>query len=70
MGPVSSLAAHRDSAERGVEATVAASSATILRMTMTVIPILLLLIGAVFFRRKYILTDEKLEQIEKELGRR
>jgi melibiose permease len=34
---------------------------------MTIIPIVVLAIGLVVFRRNYILTDEKLEEITKEL---
>ncbi len=38
-----------------------------LRMCMTIIPIAVLLVGLVVFRKKYMLTDEKLEEITAEL---
>jgi melibiose permease len=38
-----------------------------LRMCMTIIPIVVLLIGLIVFRKNYILTDEKLEEISAEL---
>lgn len=44
-------------------AGLATSSMAGLRMTMTIIPIVGLLIAAFLFHRKYILTDEKLEEI-------
>ena len=49
--------------------TAAASSVIGLRMTMTIIPIIGLIAAAIVFRRKYILTDEKLQQISDELHR-
>ena len=50
-----------------LSASVAASSKVGLRMTMTLIPIAGLIFAFFWFRRKYILTDEKLEEIENEL---
>jgi melibiose permease len=44
-----------------------ASSRMGLRMCMTIIPIAVLIIGLVVFKRNYILTDEKLEQITAKL---
>ncbi|MCR5771964.1 MAG: glycoside-pentoside-hexuronide (GPH):cation symporter [Butyrivibrio sp.] len=44
-------------------AGVAASSRMGLRMVMTLIPIMLLVIAYVWFRQNYILTDEKMEEI-------
>nr|WP_242870534.1 MFS transporter [Eubacterium oxidoreducens] len=41
-----------------------------LRMTMTLLPILALVIAVIVFRKKYILTDEKLDEITKELKSR
>ncbi len=41
-----------------------------LRMSMTVVPIIVLVIAVVIFRRHYILTDEKLEEIKQELKSR
>ena len=35
-----------------------------LRMTMTLFPILLLVIGVIFFHKKYKLTDERLKEIQ------
>jgi melibiose permease len=46
---------------------ISTSSRIGLRMCMTIIPIVVLAIGLVVFRRNYILTDEKLEEITKEL---
>ena len=48
-------------------ATVSAGSKIGLRMTMTLIPIAGLIFAFFWFRRKYILTDEKLEEIEAKL---
>ncbi|MBR3068834.1 MAG: MFS transporter, partial [Lachnospiraceae bacterium] len=50
-----------------LSASVAASSKVGLRMTMTLIPIAGLIFAFFWFRRKYILTDEKLEEIENKL---
>jgi melibiose permease len=36
-------------------------------MSMTILPIIVLIIGFVVFKTKYILTDEKLEEISGEL---
>ncbi len=41
-----------------------------LRMCMTIIPIVVLLIGLVVFKKSYILTDEKLEEIAEEIRRK
>jgi melibiose permease len=41
-----------------------------LRMCMTIIPIAVLLVGLVVFRKNYILTDEKLEEITRRLERK
>ena len=41
-----------------------------LRMCMTIIPILVLLIGLLVFRKHYILTDEKTEEISRTLEER
>jgi len=41
-----------------------------LRMTMTVIPILGLIFAIIWFKKKYILTDEKIEEIAKEIEAR
>ncbi len=44
-----------------------ASSRIGLRMCMTIIPIVVLVIGLIVFRKHYILTDEKLEEINAQL---
>ncbi|MBQ9648517.1 MAG: MFS transporter [Oscillospiraceae bacterium] len=44
-------------------ASVSASAKVGLRMTMTVIPIVMLVAAFLWFRRKYVLTDEKVEEI-------
>ena len=49
---------------------VAASSKLGLRMTMTIIPIIGLFIAIVVFRKKFILTEEKMEEITEELKSR
>ena len=41
-----------------------------LRFSMTLIPIVVLIIGAVVFAKKYILTDAKMEEITEELHSR
>ncbi len=53
----------------GDEAGVAQSAGTLmgLRMVMTIIPAVLLLIALFFFLKKYILTDEKLQEIGEKL---
>ena len=46
---------------------VSASSKLGLRMTMTILPIIGLMIAVFIFGKKYILTDEKLEEISEKL---
>ena len=46
---------------------VSVSSKMGLRMTMTLLPIAGLFIAAFYFKKKYILTDEKIEEISKEI---
>jgi melibiose permease len=41
-----------------------------LRMTMTVIPIIGLVFAIIWFKKKYILTDEKIDEISKEIAKR
>lgn len=48
-------------------AAISASSAAILRMTMSALPIVGLLIAVFIFAKKYILTDEKLKEISVQL---
>ena len=45
------------------------SSVVGLRMTMTVVPIAGLLIAVFLFHKKYMLTEEKVEEIAKEVKR-
>lgn len=47
--------------------TIDASSRIGLRMCMTLIPIVVLIVGLIVFRKHYILTDEKLEEINAQL---
>ncbi len=46
---------------------VSASSRIGLRMTMTILPIVGLIVAVIFFRKKFILTEEKVNEISKEL---
>ncbi len=55
------------SSDETVEAAVSGSARIGLRMSMTLIPIFVLIIAVIIFRRHYILTDEKLNEIKKEL---
>ena len=49
---------------------VSAASKMGLRMVMTIIPIFVLILGVLIFKRKFILNDEKVEEITKELKNR
>ena len=51
----------------GVLQTIDASAVIGLRMIMTVAPAIVLVIALLFFKAKYVLTDEKMEEIVKEL---
>lgn len=53
-----------------VNAAIDSASRIKLRFGMTVIPILVLLIGIIIFRKLYILTDDKLNEISEELKQR
>lgn len=55
------------SSDETVEAAVSGNARIGLRMSMTLIPIFILIIAVIIFRRHYILTDEKLNEIKKEL---
>ena len=46
---------------------VAGGSVVGLRMTMTVIPVIGLLIAVFYFHRKYILTEQKMEEISERI---
>lgn len=48
-------------------ATISDSSRMGLRMCMTIIPIVILISGLIIFKKKYILTDERLAEINEEL---
>ncbi|MBR1567799.1 MAG: MFS transporter, partial [Lachnospiraceae bacterium] len=50
-----------------VGAVATTSSRIGLRMTMTIIPIIGLFVALFFFKKKYILTDEKIEEISAEV---
>ena len=49
---------------------VSGSSVFGLRMTMTIIPVVVLFLALLIFKKKYILTDEKLREITDELKSR
>ena len=53
-----------------VESAAASSDIMGLRMTMTILPIIGLLVAVFVFGKKYILTDEKLSEIAEELKKR
>lgn len=57
------------STDEQVTEVVRASAESVvgLRMTMTIIPIVVLLIAVIIFRKKYCLTDEKLQEIGRDL---
>ena len=57
-------------ANSGLIESIDANSVIGLRMIMTVGPTVVLVIAFFFFRAKYILTDEKLEEISNELSAR
>jgi len=59
-----------DNTEAAVDSTASGASLMGLRMTMTILPIIGLLIAVFVFGKKYILTDEKLEEISTELKKR
>ena len=65
------LSLSNDTAETATEidysAGVQLSQKMGLRMTMTIIPIIGLIFAIMWFKKKYILTDEKIEEIELEL---
>mgnify|MGYP002622782711 CR=1 FL=1 len=53
-----------------VTGEIATGSRMGLRMSMTIIPIIVLVVGLVIFARRYVLTDEKLAEISAELEKR
>ena len=54
-------------ANSGILASIDNSSVIGLRMIMTIGPTVVLIIALLFFKAKYILTDEKLQEISMEL---
>lgn len=58
-----------DNTEEAVSNAVG-SSVLGLRMTMTIIPIAGLLLAIFYFRKKYILTEEKVEEISREISKK
>ncbi len=69
-GIVLSICKIQKDTEASAAGEIAASSRMGLRMSMTVIPIIILAIGIVVFVKRYILTDEYLATITKELSHR
>lgn len=53
-----------DTSDAVAAAGASGSSVVGLRMTMTLFPILLLVIGVIFFHKKYQLTEERLKEIQ------
>ena len=49
---------------------ISSTSSMGLRFSMTLIPIVVLLIGFVVFKKKYLLSDERMDEITAELSRR
>lgn len=62
-----SLSHISENTDQVVVDAVSGSSVLILRMTMTVLPIIGLLIAFIVFKKKFILTEEKVEQITEQL---
>ncbi len=58
---------HIQKDESGVLSTLADSQRIGLRGCMTVLPMIVLVVGYIVYKKKYILTDEKLSEISKEL---
>ena len=56
--------------EAVVTEPIATSSRMGLRLSMTIIPIVVLVIGFIVFKKRYILTDRKLAEISKELEKK
>ena len=61
------LAVFHISSDENAEAVISGSSQMGLRMCMTLIPIVLLIVAVLVFKKYYILTDDKLEEITKQL---
>ena len=69
-GIVLSVCNIKKDTEAVVSGEIAASTRTGLRMSMTIIPIIILAVGITVFAKKYILTDEYLAKITEELKER
>ena len=61
---------HIQKDENAVITAIDQTSRMGLRLSMTVVPILILIVAVIIFCKKYVLTDEKLEEINKELRKR
>ena len=59
---------HIQKDEEGVLSTLDAGQRLGLRGCMTIIPIVVLIIGYIVYKKNYVLTDEKLEEITEELN--
>lgn len=66
---ISAAGISKDTSDVAVTAALAPGSAMILRLTMTILPILGMLAAMLYFKKKYILTDEKLQEISQQLKR-
>lgn len=58
------------SSDETVDAVLSEGSRLGLRMCMTVLPIVVLIVGIIVYKRHYILTDAKLQEISKQIGER
>lgn len=61
---------HISSKEAAVGTAIAAQSRMGLRLSMTILPMVVLIIGLIVFKKHYILTDEKLEEITEKIKKR
>ena len=60
---------HISSDKEAVVTTIETSQRLGLRLSMTLIPIVILVIGGIYFKKKYILTDAKVQEINTSLHR-
>ncbi len=69
---LNSLQSETSEAEQAIDlsATVSDSAKLGLRMTMTIIPIVGLIAAIILFRKKFILTDEKVEELATEIAKK
>ncbi len=63
------LAVFHISSDENAEAVISGSSRMGLRMCMTIIPVVLLIFAVLIFKKYYILTDKKLEEITSQLNK-